>query len=249
MAVPRSRRARRAAPRSQHFLRDPRLAAAIVRDAGVGRDDLVVELGAGAGCLTAPLARVARRVIAVELDRRLAARLRGGFENVDVLERDATTVELPTKPFRVVSNLPFHRTTDLLHVLLDRPETPLVRADLVVEWAVAVKRGLPWPSSVHGVVWGATCEMSVARRLRRESFAPPPSVDAGLLVVRRRAEPLVPAELVDEFRRYVAAGFRHGVHRVGVHRQAGAPIPRGATARDLDAHAWSRLFLDSRRAR
>lgn len=249
MAGPRARRAGRASPRSQHFLRDSRLAAAIVREAGIGPDDLVVELGAGTGRLTAELARVAGHVLAVELDPRLAARLRDRWQNVGVVERDAAAIELPPGPFRVVANLPFHRTTDLLHLLLDSPETPLVRADLVLQWNVAVKRALPWPSSLNGVVWGSSYETSLARRLPREVFAPPPSVDAGLLVVRRRTQPLVPAELADEFRRYVAGGFRHGLGRVRAGRRGTATLPRHAMARDLDAHAWSRLFLDSRRAR
>jgi 16S rRNA A1518/A1519 N6-dimethyltransferase RsmA/KsgA/DIM1 with predicted DNA glycosylase/AP lyase activity len=226
------RRARGARPsqrRSQHFLR-PAFAAQLVRDAGIERDELVVDIGAGTGRLTEELARVARHVIAVELDAGLVRRLRGRWLNVSVVEGDATRLRLPREPFRVVSNLPFHRTTDLLHLLLDDPGVPLTRADLVVEWGVAFKRSVPWPSSISGVVWGAYYESTLARRLSREAFEPPPATDAGVLVFRRRAEPLVPCESVREFHRFVSRGFRFGAGN-------------GTPARDLDAHAWARRFL------
>jgi 23S rRNA (adenine-N6)-dimethyltransferase len=191
---------------------------------------LVVDLGAGTGRLTAELARVAREVVAVELDARLARGLRGRWPNVSVVEGDATQFHLPREPFRVVANLPFHRTNDLLHLLLDDPATPLTRADLVVDWGVAFKRSVPWPSSISGVVWGAFYEATLARRLGREAFEPPPATDAGVLVFRRRAEPLVPCDAVLEYHRFVSRGFRLGAGR-------------GIAARELDAHAWAGRFL------
>jgi len=225
----RARGARPSRPRSQHFLR-PAFAAQLVRDAGIDRDDLVVDLGAGTGRLTAELARVAQHVVAVELDPLLARRLRGRWSNVSVVECDATRFRLPQEPFRVVANLPFHRTTDLLRLLLDDPATPLVRADLVVEWGVAFKRSVPWPSSVTGVVWGAFYEATLARRLAREAFEPPPATDAGVLVFRRRGEPLVPCDALSAYQRFVSRSFRLGAGR-------------GVAARELDAHAWAERFL------
>ena len=71
--------------------------------------DLVLDVGAGTGRLTAELARAARRVVAIELDPRLADALRGRWPNVDVVCDDATAVTLPQVPFRVVANLPFAR--------------------------------------------------------------------------------------------------------------------------------------------
>jgi 23S rRNA (adenine-N6)-dimethyltransferase len=221
-------------PRSRHFLR-PRIAAELVRAAGLTGDELVLDLGAGSGRLTAELARSARRVVAVELDPGLAAGLRGRWANVDVLVADARLAALPREPFRVVANLPFQGANEILRRLLDDPRVPLVRADLVVEWGAAVKRGLPWPSSVNGVVWGAWYEVSVARRLSRRSFEPPPSVDAGVLVFERRARPLVPLERSREYRGFVAAGFRRGGRR-------------NALPRDLDAHQWAELFLSRPRS-
>jgi 23S rRNA (adenine-N6)-dimethyltransferase len=227
----RARTARRSgrAP-SRHFLRRP-VAAELVRDARLARDDLVVDLGAGTGRLTAELARAARRVVAVELDPSLAARLRGRWTNVEAVEADAREVELPCEPFRVVANLPFAGTNEILRHLLDDPHVPLVRADLVVQWGVAVKRALPWPSTVNGVVWGAWYSTRVARRLPRRAFAPPPSADAAVLVFERRPAPLVPIERASGYRRFVARGFREGRRLVR------------AEPRQLDPYEWAARYL------
>jgi 23S rRNA (adenine-N6)-dimethyltransferase len=227
----RARTARRSGrARSQHFLRKT-VAAELVRDACVGPDDLVLDLGAGSGRLTAELAPVTRKVVAVELDSRLAERLRGRWENVAVVEDDAARVPLPREPFRVVANLPFDRTNDILRHLFDDPRIPLARADLVVQWGVAVKRGLPWPSTVNGVFWGAWYSARLARRLPPSAFQPPPSVDAGVLVLERRTRPLVPVRLAVDYRRFVARGFRHGLRRLA-----------RAEPRQLDAYEWAALF-------
>ena len=235
--------ARQPAPRSQHFLGTAALAGELVRDAGIAAGDLVVDLGAGSGRLTNELARVARRVLAVELDSRLAARLRGRWDNVDVVEGDAARVRLPREPFRVVSNVPFSRTNDLLHLLLDDPRTPLLRADLIVQWGVAVKRGLPWPSTAKSVFWGAYYEATVTRRLPATLFKPPPAVDAGVLVFRRRTRPLVAPTHADSYRRFVSRGFRQGLASVVPRHTRHLIAAKGMLARDLDSHQWAQLFV------
>ena len=243
MSERRARRARRpGGAHSQHFLRSQSLAAELVRDAGIAPDDLAVDLGAGSGRLTREMAAVAERVLAVELDPWWAAQLRGRWGNVDVIEGDAATVHLPLRGFRVLSNLPFEGTTAILRHLLDDPAVPLKRADLVVEWSVAVKRALPWPSTVNGVFWGAWYSISAERRLPAVSFDPPPSVDAGVLVVRRRTEPLVPPAAAATYHRFVASGFRRGLRAVAPRRTLGRLGLAGRQPRDLDAHEWARLF-------
>jgi 23S rRNA (adenine-N6)-dimethyltransferase len=243
------RRARGARPpgraRSQHFLKTQALAAELVRDADVRADELVLDLGAGAGLLTAELARAARSVCAVELDARWAGHLRGRWANVNVVEADAATALLPREPFRVVANLPFDRTTAILRHLLDDPFVPLVRADLIVEWGVAVKRSRPWPSTLNGVLWGAWYASHLARRLPRTAFDPPPGVDAGVLVFGRRAHPLVPERSWRRYRRFVAAGFRHGLRAVAPARTLRRLRLAGLEPRELDPHQWAALFSSS----
>ena len=126
-------RARHSA-RGQHFLRSSALAAELVRAAGIGRGDLVLDLGAGTGVLTRAIAGTGARVVAVELDPDLAASLRARF--ADVIEADILTIELPRQPFRVVANLPFACGTAILRRLLD-PRAALVSADVILEWGLA----------------------------------------------------------------------------------------------------------------
>jgi len=242
------RRARRAGWHAQHFLRSSRLAADIVRCLDVRADELVVEIGAGSGRLTAELARRAERVVAIEIDPALVARLRERFPHVDVVQGDALRVPLPREHFRVVGNVPFNRTTAILRRLLDDPRTPLARADLIVEWDLARKRAAVWPGTLLGICWAPWFELSVVRRLPARCFEPTPSVDAGLLRVTRRAVPLVELDAAGEFQEFVRRAFADGrLHAVAappVLRRVGNRLgfdPRAAP-RELDVHQWAALY-------
>jgi 23S rRNA (adenine-N6)-dimethyltransferase len=240
----RAHAARRAARRGldQHFLRSSRLAAELVCSAGLTRDDLVLEIGAGSGRLTAELARVARHVMAVELDARLARELRARLAgNVTVVRANALRFPLPDEPFRVVANLPFGQTTAFLRHLLDDPRVPLERADLIVEWGSALKRATVWPSTLLGVTWGAWWTFRIDRRLAAQCFEPAPSVDAGVLVVARRDPPLVPVFDRLAYGEFVRHGFKGGLRAVASPRRV-RRVARRAAPRDLDVHQWAALF-------
>lgn len=244
MSEHRAHAARRAARRGldQHFLRSNRLAAELVRSAGLTRDDLVLEIGPGSGRLTAELARVAGHVVAVEADPLWARELRARLaDNVTVVEANALRFPLPHEPFRVVANLPFGQTTAFLRHLLDDPRVRLEQADVVVEWGYALKRAAVWPSTLLGATWGAWWTFRIDRRLAASCFEPTPSVDAGLLVVARRDPPLVPVADGPEYREFVRRGFKGGLRSVAPPRQV-RRIARRAAPRDLDVHQWAALF-------
>jgi 23S rRNA (adenine-N6)-dimethyltransferase len=229
---------------AQNFLRSRRLAADIVRGLDVEPHELVVEIGAGDGRLTAELARCARRVIGIELDPRLAGELRKRFE---VVEGDALAVPLPTEPFRVVGNVPFHRTTAILGRLLDDLDRPLTRADLIVQWELARKRTSVVPSTQLGAEWGAWWELTLSRRFGAGAFEPRPEVDAALLRIVRRPHELVPAAEAHTYRAFVRQAFKGGLRSVvpalALKRAAAtAGFDRSAQPRDLDVHQWAALF-------
>jgi 23S rRNA (adenine-N6)-dimethyltransferase len=243
----RARRTRREL--SQNFLRSRRLAGDIVRGLDVRADELVVEIGAGDGRLTTELSRCARRVIAIELDRTLAQRLRDRFE---VIEGDVLRVPLPREPFRAVGNIPFHRTTAILRRLLDDPVLPLTRADLIVQWEVACKRAAVIPSTQLSAEWGPWWELMLVRRLDASAFMPRPDVDAALVRIVKRQRELVPAAELRDYRNFVhsafAAGLRSTVPPLVLKRSAAAlGFSRAARPRDLDVHQWAGLYAAVRR--
>ena len=229
---------------SQNFLRSRRLAADIVRGLDVEPHELIVELGAGDGRLTAELARRARRVVAIEVDPRLAAELRRRFE---VVEGDALAVRLPSEPFRVVGNIPFHRTTAILRHLLDDLGLPLERADLIVQWEVARKRTSVVPSTQLGAGWDPWWELALTRRFDASAFEPRPDVDAALLRIVRREHELVPAADAHEYRAFVRRAFADGLRSVVPpltlkRAAAAAGFDRAVQARDLDVYQLAALF-------
>jgi 23S rRNA (adenine-N6)-dimethyltransferase len=230
--------------RGRHFLRSSRLAAELVRAAGIERGDLVLDLGAGAGVLTSALAGAGARVVAVEIDHELALGLRRRFP--DAIEGDALRVPLPREPFKVVANLPFDGGTAILRRLLD-PRALLDTADVIVEWGLAAKRTAVWPSTQLATYWNAWYELSVSRRFSRTVFTPPPTVDAGVLRIVRRSQPLVPPRDHRAYAAFLARGYRDGPRAVVQWTtlkklEAGLGFDRRAQARDLDAHQWAALF-------
>jgi 23S rRNA (adenine-N6)-dimethyltransferase len=221
-----------------------------VRDARVAPGDLVVDVGAGSGMLTRSLVHAGARVVAVEPDRALAARLRRACPGATVVAAEAERFRWPDEPFRVVANLPFAHTTEILRALLADPTLPLRSLDAIVQWELALKRTRLWPSSVQAVLWSTWFELEVARRLPPAAFAPPPSAAAAVLRATRRAEPLVPAEAAPAFASFVGRAYRAGTpRRIVPAFSALAPglgLDRAAEARDLDARQWAALFRSVR---
>ena len=157
----------------------------LVADAGVSPGDLVLDIGAGTGAVTASLVAAGARVIAVELHPRRVAQLRERFaeDDVTVVRADVADLRLPRRPFRVVANPPFAVTTGVLKRLLG-PGSRLVRADLVVQRAAAQR----WAAgrAPGAGRWAREYEVGVGPGVPRRAFSPRPPVDCATLVISRR---------------------------------------------------------------
>jgi 23S rRNA (adenine-N6)-dimethyltransferase len=242
--------------RGQHLLRSGDVARELIEQADIGPDELVVEIGPGRGRLTKPLSEVARRVMAVEIDRRFAGHLQARFghaPNVEIVHGNILRVPLPPAPFRAFGNLPFGLTTPILRRLLDDPAVPMTGADLLVEPNVARKRASPRPPNLLSLGWQPWWEFRLVRQLPASAFEPPPSVDAGFLAIRRRTSPLLSARAGPAYRAMLTGGFRRGNLPVERAVRSVPPrviatclrargLPRVARPADLDVFDWVALF-------
>jgi 23S rRNA (adenine-N6)-dimethyltransferase len=150
----------------------------------------LVDWGAGDGALTLPLANLARPLEAVELDPRRADRLRGRVGPHVCISAGDILRHAPPPGATVVSNVPFHLTTPVLRHLL--ASDGWERAVLLVQWEVAKKRAAVGGTTQLTAQWWPWFDFRLDCRVPAAAFRPRPSVDGGILVIERRAEPLVP---------------------------------------------------------
>lgn len=156
----------------------------------------VLDLGAGTGALTRPLARKGWRVLAVENDAALAAKLRAqveGLTNVRVIEQDLRTLRLPGRPFSVVANIPFAITTPILGMLMDQPQGAFQGAVLILERGAARRFTAKQMTDARILSWHTWFDLQMVRSVSPAAFSPRPRVEAAILTIRRKPNPPVSA--------------------------------------------------------
>jgi 16S rRNA (adenine1518-N6/adenine1519-N6)-dimethyltransferase len=251
--------------RGQNFVIDANTVRRIVRESGVGADDVVVEVGPGLGSLTLALLEVAARVVAIEVDGVLAERLPATVaehaadraDRLVVVPADALRVtEVPgPPPSALVANLPYNVSVPvLLHLLALLPS--LQKGLVMVQAEVADRLSAPPGSRTYGVpsvkaAWYA--DVRRAGTVGRSVFWPVPNVDSGLVAWERRDPPRTTATREEVFA-VVDAAFAHRrkMLRAALRDAAGSaeaaeaaleaagvdPTARGEV---LDVHAFARI--------
>ncbi|MGD9403706.1 MAG: 16S rRNA (adenine(1518)-N(6)/adenine(1519)-N(6))-dimethyltransferase RsmA [Anaerolineae bacterium] len=212
-------RARGLRPRKrlgQNFLTDPVALERIVAAADLAPSDLVVEVGAGVGTLTGPLAERAARVLALELDDGLVDILRerfSAFPNVEIIHGDVLRLslsDLVEGSYKVVGNLPYYITSAVLRRFLSG--TPRPRLMVVTVQREVAERAVAEPGemSLLAVSVQFYGQPSIVARIPAGAFYPVPKVDSAVMRIDIGEQPVVHlGEGIDEaeFFRVVRAGF------------------------------------------
>jgi 16S rRNA (adenine1518-N6/adenine1519-N6)-dimethyltransferase len=176
----------------QNFLADPNLLDAIVRDAGLGPDDVVLEVGAGEGVLSERLTAAAAHLHTVEIDRRLEPALAtiAALPNVELHWGDAMKLDLGVfepAPTAMVANLPYSVATPV--ILRTIAELPSLRSwTVMVQREIADRLRADSGSRTYGspsVLVQLACEVELVRTVDRAVFRPRPRVDSAILRLRR----------------------------------------------------------------
>ncbi len=248
----------------QHLLVDRDVLERIVASATtLGPESEVLEIGPGAGALTAELSRRVRRVVAVELDPRMVGVLRETVPapNVQLVQADALTVQpaqlFGGRPYSVVANLPYNVATPLLRRLLyapadGRPQELVVMVQREVAQRLAAR---PGSMSLLSVEMQLVADIEYLFEVGPRSFFPPPEVASAVVRLRPLPGYRVPP-LPDErrFFQVVAAGFRqkrkqlhNALRSLGASAEqvaaalAAAGIDPRRRAETLTLDEWSRL--------
>ena len=201
----------------QNFLTDDQLFEQLVDLSGVGKDDAVLEIGAGAGGMTKALSARCRQVIAIEVDETLLPILRVSLEkckNVQLVHGDVLRLNLPELtaplgPFHIVANIPYYLTTDLMNLLLTSA-MPIQSINLMVQKEAAQRMVARPGEEGYGMLAVRAqyfYEPVIALDVPACMFTPPPKVDSAFVVMPRREAP--PVQVRDEalFFRVAAAAF------------------------------------------
>lgn len=219
-------------PLGQHFLFDPKILKKIVDCAGITSEDTVVEIGPGLGTMTKFLSGRAKKVIAIEIDKKLIEKLKeifsiipprpplekggkGGFGNVELIQADALRFPYETikGKFKVVANIPYYITTPILFRLLEFKEK-LLSMTLLLQKEVAQRiTASPETSGKDYGVLSITTQLHTKPRLKfyvpKGAFSPPPEVDSAVVHFEVSPKPLYTIKDETFFLKVVKAAFSH----------------------------------------
>jgi len=247
----------------QNFLVDRSVLQHIIGAAEINADDQVLELGAGTGVLTRELAKHARRVVAVELERdmlSLLAETTGHFANVELVERNMLYVDpaevFGSEAYKLVANLPYYITAPTFRHFLESTNPPRLLV-VMVQYEVAQRIvAEPGDLSLLGVSVQFYGKPEIIAHVPARAFYPAPKVDSAILRIDLKDEVPLTSNQRDSFFRLVQAGFSerrkqlhnslaHGLHRKDAVVQAwlsAASIDPARRAETLSIEEWLQLW-------
>lgn len=202
----------------QHFLTDRNILNKILRTAGVEKEDVVLEIGPGLGEMTLALARQSKKVICVEIDRKLLEILREKVKdnpNVELLQGDILDLDLKElgsrerTPIKVVANLPYQISTPLLFRFIEARDL-FSTLTLMFQREVAERMIAPPGKKEYGslsIFFQLYSNLSIRFFIRPSAFFPPPKVESAVVQIVWREKPLVEVRDPEWFQQVVRGCF------------------------------------------
>ncbi len=237
---------KRLADYSQNFLRSPKLVESLVAQSNLKKDDVVYDIGAGSGIISATLARKVKQVIAVEFEPGAAKLLIHNMQeypNVSVKIGDIMKMNLPTTPYKIFANIPFHLSSPIVQRFINSPMSPEA-AYLIVQKQFG--RKLIATDTSHftgqlGMLLGAEYKVKIIKSLRKTDFWPHPAVDTVLVEMIKRKEPLVAKNRLSAYTQFTIQCFSDPkkLAKMPLHVIGQTP---GASPSRLSLDQWVILF-------
>jgi len=248
----------------QHFLIDEKALETIVIAAELSPEDIVIEVGPGLGVLTIELARRAGKVIAVELDTKLASLLKrrlASLPNVNIVNADILKVS-PSQllggenNYKVVANLPYYVTSPILRYFVEASPKPSLMVVMVQKEVGIAIAASPGKMSLLAISLQVYSKPKIISYVSTQSFYPPPKVDSAIVRFDLFPEPAVKIADIDGFFKVVRCGFSsprkqlrnslaHGLEvkpaEVGLLLEK-ARIEPQRRAETLSLEEWARLY-------
>jgi 23S rRNA (adenine-N6)-dimethyltransferase len=194
---------------AQNFLRSPGLVRSLVKASSISATDTIYEIGPGHGMITAQLARLADRVIAIEVDPLLAGKLQERFlhaPNVQIVEGDFLRYRIRDQEYKIFANIPYNITSEIVRKILYLAPCPS-EAYLIMQKEAAEKfAGVPRETQ-FSVLAKPLYSLQIARVLTRTDFYPVPRVESVLLRIQKRCPPLMREKDMSLYRSFVHYGF------------------------------------------
>ncbi len=195
----------------QHWLFDSKSLGDICDAAELTPEDTILEIGPGLGPLTTELVVRTKQVIAVELDRELAAALpsRVGAKNLEVWQGSILDYNFSTLPkeYKVVANVPYYLTSKIVRLLLELPQPPVLAVLLVQKEVAERLAAAPGDMSILAISAQFYATVHLGAIVTADKFDPPPKVDSQVVILQTREKPLFTDIDTKAYFRVVKAGF------------------------------------------
>lgn len=234
---------------SQHFLRDKNLVKLLVGHSNLKKSDTVYDIGAGSGMITSVLANYVHDVIAIEYDKRMIHKIYENTKdrtNIKIIETNFLDMELPTTPYKVFANIPFHLSSPILRKLTNA-ENPPESIYLIVQKQFAKKLLIGEKTEFTGLLGAMIAPWFTTRiryRLQRTDFLPNPAVDTAMVEILLRNNFLLERDKMTEYQAFVEQCFS----RQKYFSSLPSEIVRQKRPSQLTADEWVNLYQSSKRA-